>query len=406
MGSGAPAAPDLHPRPELRRAEATLGRLRPPPVLNIGVHNVDVVVVGAGQAGLSAAYHLTRTGFAPETEFVVLDADSGPGGAWQHRAPSLTMAKIHGIFDLPGLRFRPTEADASRPAAEVVPEYYGHYERQFRFPIHRPVRVVAVTRLADRLVVHTDRGNWAARAVVNATGTWRRPYWPYYPGRETFTGTQLHSADYRGPEAYVGKTVVVVGGGNSAVHILSELADVAETVWVTRRPPRFRAGGFGEAERRAAVAQVEERVRAGLPPQSVVSVTGLPYTTVVREALAKGALERRPMFARITPDGVAWADGTRVRADVIIWATGFRPGIDHLAPLKLREPGGGIRLEGTRVVKEPRLHLVGYGPSASTVGANRAGRVAVREIRELLGRTTTPTTTTIVPAVPETRKAR
>jgi len=90
------------------------------------------------------------------------------------------------------------------------------------------------------------------------------------------------------------------------------------------------------------------------------------------------------MFARITPTGVAWADGREQPADVILWCTGFRAALDHLAPLGVREPGGGIRMDGTRVVAEPRLHLVGYGPSASTIGANRAGRAAVHEIRDLL----------------------
>ncbi len=79
-------------------------------------------------------------------------------------------------------------------------------------------------------------------------------------------------------------------------------------------------------------------------------------------------------------------------ADVILWCTGWRPSLDHLAPLHLREPGGGITMDGTRVVAEPRLHLVGYGPSASTVGANRAGRQAVREIRELLAEPATAVT--------------
>jgi pyruvate/2-oxoglutarate dehydrogenase complex dihydrolipoamide dehydrogenase (E3) component len=95
-------------------------------------------------------------------------------------------------------------------------------------------------------------------------------------------------------------------------------------------------------------------------------------------------LDRLPMFDRITPDGVTWDDGRFVAADVILWATGWRAALDHLAPLGLRAPGGGIAMDGTRVVAEPRLHLVGYGPSASTVGANRAGRAAVREIAALL----------------------
>ena len=112
---------------------------------------------------------------------------------------------------------------------------------------------------------------------------------------------------------------------------------------MTRRPPVFREGPFDEDFGRAAVALVEERVRQGLPPKSVVSVTGLPLNDAIRQALADGVLDRRPMFDRITPDGVEWDDGRRVDADVILWATGFRAAIDHLAPLRLREPGGGIR---------------------------------------------------------------
>jgi thioredoxin reductase len=346
---------------------------------------VDVVVIGAGQGGLSAAYHLRRLGFAPETGFVVLDADVAPGGAWRHRAGSLTMVKVHGIFRLPGAPFEPSDDAADRPVSEVVAAYFADYERRFALPVHRPVTVRSVSPDGDRLLVATDAGTWSARAVVNATGTWTRPYWPSYPGTADFAGRQLHYADYRGPEAFAGKRVIVVGGGHSAMHVLSEIGDVAaSTTWVTRRPPVFRNEEFTPEIGRNAVALVEERVRAGLPPQSVVSVTGLSYTAVVREALAKRALDRLPMFDRLTPGGAAWADGRRVDADVVLWCTGFRPAIGHLAPLRLREHGGGIRLDGTRVVREPRLHMVGYGPSASTIGANRAGRDAAREIRDLL----------------------
>ena len=69
---------------------------------------------------------------------------------------------------------------------------------------------------------------------------------------------------------------------------------------------------------------------------------------------------------------------------MILWATGFRAALDHLAPLHLRAPGGGILMDGTGVVPDPRVHLVGYGPSASTVGATRAGRAAARALRRQL----------------------
>jgi len=345
---------------------------------------VDVVVVGAGQAGLSAAYHLRRTGFEPERDFVVFDHSPGPGGAWQFRWPTLTWGKVHGMHSLPGMEL--TEADPAQPSAQVVAGYFAAYEREFGLRVHRPAHVRAVREgTAGRLLVETSQGLWSTRALINATGTWERPFWPRYPGQETFRGHQLHTAQYRGPEEFAGQRVVVVGGGASGTQHLLELAPyAAATTWVTRRPPLFREGPFDENAGRAAVALVEERVRQGLPPRSVVSVTGLPLNDAVRRGLENGTLHRLPMFDRITLDGVAWRDGRHVAADVILWATGFRAALAHLAPLGLREPGGGIRVQGTRVVADPRIHLVGYGPSASTIGANRAGRAAVRDIRRLL----------------------
>ncbi len=345
---------------------------------------VEVVVIGAGQAGLAAAYHLRRTGFEPDRDFVVLDHSPGPGGAWQFRWPSLTFGKVHGMHALPGMEL--TDGDPARPSAEVVSEYFDRYERTFDLRVRRPVEVRAVREGTDgRLLVETSDGDWSTRALINATGTWDRPFWPRYPGQETFRGRQLHTAQYAGPEEFAGRRVVVVGGGASGTQHLLELAPyAAATTWVTRRPPVFREGPFDQEAGRAAVALVDERVRQGLPPRSVVSVTGLPLNDAVRQGLADGVLDRQPMFDRIVPDGVEWRDGRRIAADVILWATGFRAALDHLASLHLREPGGGIRVEGTRAVADPRIHLVGYGPSASTVGANRAGRAAVRDIRRLL----------------------
>ncbi|MCT9088566.1 NAD(P)/FAD-dependent oxidoreductase [Streptomyces sp. ASQP_92] len=351
-----------------------------------GVRAMDVVVIGAGQAGLSGAYHLRKAGLEPGRDFVVLDHAPRPGGAWQFRWPSLTYGKVHGMHALPGMEL--TGASADRPSAEVIGAYFAAYEDAFDLRVHRPVEVSAVREgEAGRLLVETSEGGYATRALINATGTWDRPFWPRYPGQETFRGRQLHTADYPGPDAFRGQRVVVVGGGASGTQHLMEIAGVAaDTTWVTRRPPVFREGPFDEEAGRDAVALVEERVRLGLPPASVVSVTGLPLNDAVRAARAGGVLDRLPMFDRITEHGVAWDDGRSIGADVILWATGFRPAIDHLAPLRLREPGGGIRLEGTRAARDERIHLVGYGPSASTIGANRAGRAAVREIRRLLDR--------------------
>lgn len=350
---------------------------------------VEIVVIGAGQAGLSSAYHLRKLGLAPDRSFVTLDESPRPGGAWQFRWPSLTLATANRVHDLPGMRFdEAVDTDAGQVKASVaVPRYFGAYEKAFDLKVHRPVTGKVVCDRGERLRVETDQGAFSARGLINATGTWESPYIPEYPGAASFKGRQLHTKDYRSADEFAGLHVVVVGGGISAIQLLDEISRVTSTTWVTRREPQFRDEPFTPEDGRAAVAAVEDRVRRGLPPGSVVSVTGLPLTPAIR-ARERGVLKRLPMFSDITQYGVRWADGSEQRADVILWCTGFRSALDHLAPLQLREPNGGIVMTGrlaTQVAKDPRIHLVGYGPSASTVGANRAGAAAARELTSFLG---------------------
>ncbi|ANY08039.1 FAD-dependent oxidoreductase [Pseudonocardia sp. HH130630-07] len=371
----------------------------------------DVVVVGAGQAGLSAAAGLRRGGLEPGRGFVVLDGEDGPGGAWRHRWPSLRMRTVNGIHDVAGVAsgFDDPGADPDRRARDAVPGYFADIERTWDLQVRRPVRVRAVRDAAPGpgaagpgaagpLAVETDQGTWSTAHLINATGTWTRPFVPAYPGLASFRGRSLHARDYPGPGAMAGRRVVVVGGGITAVQLLLEIAPyAAATTWVTRREPVWQEGPFDAERGRAAVALVEERVRAGLPPRSVVGVTGLGLTPEVRAGIASGVLRRRPMFSRVTPDGVAWdGDGAgpaTEAADVLLWATGWRPALGHLAPLGLRGPGGGIVLgppQDTGVVADPRVHLVGYGPSASTIGADRAGRAAARAVLTALDRPGVP----------------
>lgn len=354
------------------------------------IYKTEIVVIGAGQAGLSSAYYLRRQNLEPGRGFVILDQDKKPGGAWQHRWPSLTLSTVNGIHDLPGMRFsEAVDTDATEVKASVaVPAYFEAYEKKFDLPVYRPLKVMAVCEREERFRVETDGPHFSCRGIINATGTWESPYIPEYPGADRFKGRQLHTKDYKIPGEFEGQHVIIVGAGISALQLLDEISQVTTTTWVTRRPPEFREGPFTLEDGRAAVALVEERVRNGLPPASVVSVTGLPVTPQIEAMKKRGVLERKPMFSEITERGVRWDDGRTLQADVILWCTGFRSSLDHLAPLMLHGEDGGITMTGrlaTQVRKDPRIHLVGYGPSASTIGANRAGGAAARELTEFLG---------------------
>lgn len=342
-------------------------------------HRLRTVVIGAGQAGLSAAYHLRRRGFVPYEDFVVLDANDGPGGAWRHRWDSLTFDRAHGLHSLPGMEL--ATPDPHEPASAVVARYYGKYESAFALPIIRPFKVRNITgTLEDGFSISSTEGRVIdASTVINATGTWDKPYWPYYPGQREFTGRQLHTHDFVAPEQFLGKRVLVVGGGTSAAQFLLQLASHGiDTLWSTRRAPQWREAPLDKAWGIEVESNVNARTRAGLPPLSVVAATGLPLTDFYQEGIDSGVLVSRGAIEAISSRSVTFADGSTEQIDVILWATGFRASLDHLAPLGPREPGGGILMgdDSVTVTKVPGLFVVGYGASASTIGATRAGRAA------------------------------
>lgn len=373
----------------------------------------SVIIVGAGQAGLAAAHALVRKGLVPGDDLLVLDGNDGPGGAWRHRWDSLTLGRAHGVADLPGMPMPQPDPDV--PASDVVADYYGSYERHFDLQVTRPARVIRVEGAPDApltvtMLVDGRCSRVQTRVLINATGTWTHPYIPYIPGIDRFAGRQLHTSDYRRKEEFAGQKVLVVGGGLSAVQFLLELNEpggAASTVWATRRPPEFVDSTFDNDDASWGRA-VERRVRAdteqGRRPASVVRNTGIPPLPEYLAGVTDRILVSRGMFTGIGEDSVrfggpdsavgglggagglaqpdSWRPfpaGHEENVDVIFWNTGFRPALNHLAPLHLREPGGGITVVNeVEVAKDDRVLLAGYGSTASTVGANRAGRLAGR----------------------------
>ena len=280
----------------------------------------------------------------------------------------------------------PPTGESDFPPARHVVDYLTRYEQRYDLPVQRPVRVTAVRRTdadpASPLLAETSAGDWVARTVISATGTWGRPFLPRYPGMRTFGGRQLHSAQYTGPEPFAGLRVMVVGGGNT-------LRSCSPSCRGSPRPRGSRSAQVppDDVDGRALFSVATARRKAldaGLSdPGGVAGLGDVVMVPPVGGPRPRGPSPGRcssgsPAPARRGPTGPrrrpTWSCGARAPA---------RPGPP--APLALRGSGGRIPTTGTRSVAEPRLHLLGYGDwtgpaSATLVGVGRTAREAVHDI--------------------------
>jgi cation diffusion facilitator CzcD-associated flavoprotein CzcO len=347
------------------------------------VEPVDVILIGGGQSALACAYYLRRT----DLTWVVLDNQEGPGGAWRHGWDSLRLFSPAQWSSLPGRLMSGRESEY--PHRDDVLDYMAWYEGHYQVPVERPVQVSSIHRDGDALLVRTDRGDYRARAVISATGTWANPHIPEELGRDAFRGVQLHSSRYRSPDSFAGQRVLVVGGGNSGAQIMAEVAPLADATWVTLEEPRFLPD---DVDGRVLFQQSTARYRAqqaGKDPGPAYTLGDIVAVAPVREARARGDLAAVRPFLRMTPTGVVWPDGREEPVDAVIWCTGFGPALDHLRPLAVVGPDGRVATEGTRSVLEPKLWLVGYGgwtgyASATLIGVGRTARATVDQVVEAL----------------------
>ncbi|MEV1143937.1 NAD(P)/FAD-dependent oxidoreductase [Micromonospora sp. NPDC049799] len=302
----------------------------------MSISPAPLIVIGGGQSGLAAANAAVAAGLRP----TVLHAGAEPVGSWPGYYDSLTLFSPARYSALPGTTVGGGDPDRYPTRDEVV-DYLRRYATTIDAEIRTGVRVTAVRpRPGGGYLVHTDTGDeLAAAGIVAASGSFGNPYVPLLAGRSNYAGELTHVAHYRRPEPYVGKRIVVVGAGNSAVQVAHELAHHGTVTLAARAPIQF----------------VPQRIR-GRDLHYWLQVTGgdrMPRwlltrlvrhasvldTGVYRDALARGLLTRREMFTAFTPDGVIWPDGASEPVDAVIFATGYRPDLGYLAPLETLRQG-------------------------------------------------------------------
>ncbi|KOG37166.1 flavin-containing monooxygenase [Streptomyces resistomycificus] len=371
------------------------------------------IVVGAGPHGLAAAALLGRSG-APT---VILERSDRVGASWAQRYDHLSLHTTPGTSKLPGLSV-PRQAGpwVSRDDyVRYLESYVAHHRLDVRVttPVQRIERAEPGSRA--RWLLHTPDGPVPTGAVVVATGRCHTPNLPRWPGRSTFTGTLLHSAHYRSPVPYRGQHVLVVGAGNSGTEIAGILAGAgAERVRIAVRTPpnilprssaRWHAVGrltealpLGWRDRTSLLTQrlaVPDLTSRGLPRPR----TGL-YTRNVREgvnpvldhgfvdAVRSGRVE--PVAAVQAFDGpdVLLADGTRLRPDTVIAATGYQPNLHGLVgSLGVLDEAGLPLAVGARTNPEAvGLYFAGY--TNPLTGVLRQAGIEARAIAQAFRRET------------------
>ncbi|MGI5132479.1 flavin-containing monooxygenase [Pseudonocardia sp. CA-107938] len=323
---------------------------------------VDVVVVGAGQAGLAVGYWLQRR----HRSFVVLDRESELGSTWRHRWDSLRLFTPAGFSHLPGLPF-PGPA-AAAPTKDEMADYLTAYTQHFALPVELATTVASVDQDGDHLLVTATNGRaWRARDVVLASGAHSRPRIPGFAAELDPAILQLHSRDYRQPAQVPAGAVLVVGAGNSGAEIATELA-AGHAVQLSGRDvghipqlgpwtyPLMRLLG------RPGASLARRALRGGAEPLGRIRAGELEAAGIRRVPRMVGVRDGCPLFA----------DGTTAPVAAVVWCTGLSPDYRYVRVPVLDDAGQLIHRRG--VTNWPGLYAVGL-PHQSSITSHLVGGV-------------------------------
>ncbi|WP_217578445.1 NAD(P)/FAD-dependent oxidoreductase [Mesorhizobium sp. GbtcB19] len=364
--------------------------------------DTNVVIVGAGPAGLAVAACLKQAG----QDFIILEKANEVAPAWRRHYRRLHLHTVRSFSSLPFVPF-PKTHPRYVPREKVV-DYLDTYAGRFGLEPRFGVTVKSVRREGGKLVVETDAGPFNAGKVVVATGNNAEPITPLFPGIEAFQGKVLHSAAYTEAAPYVGKDVLVIGMGNTGAEIALDLAESGahptisvrkgvhivprqlfgvpiQMVGIASRPmpqalndwmfPKILDLALGKLEKYGIVRPKQgilQGIEAGRIPVIDVGTVA---------AIKAGRIGIAPDIASFSADGVKFVDGVEKKFDAAIFATGYRPGYDGFLPAELRPAKSGVNPRAS----ELGVYLVGFynpvtgllreiGIEAQAVAKDIAGR--------------------------------
>jgi putative flavoprotein involved in K+ transport len=377
------------------------------------VERTEVVVIGAGPAGLAAAGALRHYGIGS----IVLERDS-VGASWRKHYDRLHLHTVRWLSHLPGYKL--PRRYGNWVARDDVVEYLEDYVEAHNLDVRTGVEVEGLERNGDGWIVHTSHDDFEAPRVVVATGYNKHQHLPDWPGLASYTGELIHSGDYKNAEPYVGKTVLVVGTGNSGAEICVDLIESgAEHVQLSVRTPptvllRDTNGVPGQALgvvfrhlpvplmdrlwpmiQKTAVGDLSEHGLPLPPPGAYSKFMRDDVTPILDVGLVpmvkQGKVEIVAAVDSFDGADVLLADGRRIRPDAVIAGTGFRRGLEPLVgDFGLVEPAKGRPIvHGPEThPSAPGIHFIGYTNPIS--GMFREIAIDARRIAKQIARERVP----------------
>lgn len=351
-----------------------------------GANNVNTIVIGAGQAGLSLGYHLAACGIS----FRILDANHRIGDAWRNRWDSLRLFTPARYAGLPGLPF-PGPCHAF-PTKWEVADYLESYATHFRLPVRTGVRVERLTRHGDGFVMTAGRLRYESQNVVIAMANFQIPRRPVFAGDLDPSIIQMHSHEYQNPSQLQDGGVLVVGVGNSGADIGMEVAQTHPT-WMSGKESGYipfridsviaryflwRAVRFIGHHALSTSTPVGRMLR----PQMLSS--GAPLIRVKPWNLVNAGITRVPRVVGVRDGRPVLADGCILEVANVIWCTGYAPGFSWIHLPIFGEDGRPIHKRGI-VSQAPGMYFLGLHylysmTSATLVGIGRDAEHIARAI--------------------------
>ncbi len=335
---------------------------------------IPTVVIGGGQSGLSAGYHLAKQGIP----FVILDANERVGDAWRKRWDSLklfTPAQYDGLAGMPFPAPRHTF-----PTKNEMADYLETYARRFKLPVRTGVAVQRLTKRAGSFVLETNQGEIRADQVIVAMANYQKGKTPEFATQLDSQIVQMHSIDYRRPSQLRAGPALLVGAGNSAAEIGIELARAGVRTIISGREvgqlPYQLTSFVGRNIMGPIVMKLvfhrllttDTRLGRKAKPNGLPHAA--PLIRVRSQDLLRAGVERVGRMVGVKNGMPLLDDGRVLEVANVIWSTGFEPGFSWIDLPVFGEHGQPLHERGVST-KAPGLYFLGlnwlYSMSSSMV---------------------------------------